>query len=48
MRRQRKQHKILKQNTEHDDEVKNGQGAANVGVHNENSNQEETEYDNVI
>ena len=28
--------------------VKNWQGAANVGVNNENSNQEETEYDNVI
>ena len=39
---------ILKKNTEHEDEVKNRQGAANFGVNNENSNQEETEYDNVI
>ena len=48
MRRQRKLQNILKQNTKQEDEFKNGQGAASVGVTNENSNQEEREYNNVI
>ena len=48
MRSQRKIYNILKRNTEQKDEVKNGQGAVNVRVKNENIYQEKTEYDNVI
>ena len=48
MKMRRKLHNILNQNTEQEDEIKTGQGAANVGVNNENSNKKETENDNVI
>ena len=47
MRRQRKLHNISNQNTEQENEVYNGQGCANVEGTYENSNQEETEYDNI-